>query len=186
MTNVYYVRHCEADNKIHDEMKRPLTKKGKQDCNRVTHFLLDKNIGFIASSPYKRAYDTLFDLSRSSHMAVMCMRQLAERKVADKWLDDFFSYARRQWDDFNYKLPGGESLAEVQNRNMSALSYMLTHHSDKSIAIGTHGTALSTVINFFDESFGYENYADLVDMTPLIVHFKFDDFQCKDISYVAF
>lgn len=186
MTEVYFVRHCEADNSIQDEMKRPLTQQGEKDCYRVTYYLMTKDIGFIASSPYKRTYDTLFDFSRRRHMAIMCMRQLCERKVADEWLDDFHSFAQRQWQDFNYKLPSGESLAEVQQRNISALSYILSNHADKNIAIGTHGTALSTIINFFDPSFGFEKYMEIADMMPLVAHFTFDGFECKNIEYVPF
>ena len=36
----------------------------------------------------------------------------------------------------------------VQNRNIEALNEILSDNADKEIVIGTHGTALSTILNF--------------------------------------
>ena len=30
MTNIYFIRHAEQDKSIHDDEKRPLTKKGEE------------------------------------------------------------------------------------------------------------------------------------------------------------
>jgi len=38
--------------------------------------------------------------------------------VGNVWIEDFNSFAKKQWEDFDYKLSDGESLREVQNRNI--------------------------------------------------------------------
>ena len=42
---------------------------------------------------------------------------------------------------------------KVQKRNIDALNQVLYIYNDKNIGIGSHGTALSTIINDFDSSF---------------------------------
>ena len=42
---------------------------------------------------------------------------------------------------------------KVQKRNIDALNQVLYTYNDKNIGIGSHGTALSTIINDFDSSF---------------------------------
>ena len=56
---------------------------------------------------------------------------------------------------------GGESIAMVQNRNIEALNEILSDNTDKEIVIGIHGTALSTILNSYDNSFGEKNFCEL-------------------------
>lgn len=69
----------------------------------------------------------------------------------------------------------GESLGEVQERNISALKGVLEKHPGKNIIIGSHGTALSTIINHFDETFGYADFEKIKALMPWIVKFSFED-----------
>ena len=80
-----------------------------------------------------------------------------------------------QWADFSYKLSDGECLREVQERNITALFKVLEKYKDSNIILGGHGTALSTIINYFDPSFGYEDFVEMKHKMPWIVEFEFDD-----------
>ena len=51
--------------------------------------------------------------------------------------------------DHDYHEEGGESIAMVQNRNIESLNEILSDNTDKDIVLGTHGTALSTILNFY-------------------------------------
>ena len=68
----------------------------------------------------------------------------------------------------------GECLQEVQERNISALLKLIDDYKGKNIVIGGHGTALSTIINYFDTSFGYDEFAKMKNKMPWIVEFQFD------------
>jgi len=67
-----------------------------------------------------------------------------------------------QWADFSYSLPGDEYLAEVQERNIAALNNVLDMYKNKNNVVGTRSIALSTIINFYDKSFGFNDLMTLV------------------------
>ena len=110
------------------------------------------------------------------------MDDFRERKVGNAWLDDFDSFCRKQRANFDFKLPNGESLREVQNRNVKALKQVLEIYKGKNVVIGSHGTALSTIINYFDTSFGYNEFNEIKNLMPWIVKFSFESNKCVEIQ----
>lgn len=184
MTDVYFVRHAQSDSGVHDDRSRPLTEKGLRDRALVSGYLMDKGIRCVASSPYRRAVDTVAPFAERAGLAILEIEDFRERRVTDEWIEDFSGYAKRQWADFDYKLPGGESLREVQSRNVRALHRLIADHPDEAIAVGSHGTALSTVIHRYDPSFDYARFREIVDLMPWIVHFRFDGERCVIIEPV--
>lgn len=174
MTKVYFVRHAEPDYNNHNDALRELSSKGMKDRKLVTKFLADKHIDVILSSPYKRAVDTVKNFADSYGIEIDIIHDFRERKVGSGWIEDFTSFTKMQWNDFTYKLPGGECLQEVQARNISALHQVLNKYAGKNIAAGSHGTALSTIINYYDHSFGYKDFERIKNVMPWIVKFVFD------------
>ena len=81
---------------------------------------------------------------------------------------------QKRWEDHTYHEEGGESIAMVQERNIAALKEILTANRDKTIVIGTHGTALSTILNYYDSSFGCKDFLRLIDWMPFIIELDFD------------
>ena len=45
---------------------------------------------------------------------------------------------------------------------------------DKTVAIGTHGTALSRILNYFDPSFGADDFLRIINFMPYIIRLDFD------------
>ncbi len=182
MTTVYFVRHAEPNYDNHDDLSRELSSKGLQDRKLVTKFFDDKSIDIVLSSPYKRAIDTVADYANVNGIELQCIEDFRERRVDSDWIEDFTAFCRAQWMDFNYKLSDGESLLEVQNRNISALKKVLEEYEDKNIVIGSHGTALSSIINYYDQSFGYKDFEKIKSVMPWIVRFDFQKDQCMNIE----
>lgn len=60
MKNVYVVRHCKAEGQASDAQ---LTAIGVEQAEILAEFLSDKEIDYIISSPYERAYRTIKPLS---------------------------------------------------------------------------------------------------------------------------
>lgn len=176
-TKVYFVRHAQPDLSVKNDRQRPLTKKGLQDRKLVTKALKSKNIKAVYSSPFKRAFDTVKDLADAHNLEVKVIEGFKERKADDEDVEDFKSFSRKQWKDFNFKLKSGECLKEVQERNIQALRKVFNNNMGCNVAIGTHGTALSTIINYFDTDFGYEEFSDIADKMPYVVCLKFKDKQ---------
>ena len=183
MTKVFFVRHAEPNYDNHDDRSRELSPRGMEDRKKVTSFLADKNIDIVISSPFKRAVDTVQDFADKNGLPVEIVEDFRERKVDSCWIEDFASFSKKQWSDFSFKLSDGECLKEVQDRNISALNNVLKQYSGKNIVVGSHGTSLSTIINFYDNSFGYDDFERIRFLMPWIVEFSFDEFgNCVDIK----
>lgn len=174
MTTIYFVRHAQPNYENHNDLERELTVKGLEDRKYVTAFLLDKPVDVVLSSPYKRSIDTVKDFADRIGLPIGIVPDFRERKVESVWIDDFESFCKQQWADFTYKLSDGESLQEVQERNITALRDALTVYKDKTVVIGTHGTALATILNYFDPSFGYDDFQRVRHFMPWIVQMTFD------------
>ena len=88
------------------------------------------------------------------------------------WIEDYNEFCKKQWEDFDYKLPGGESLNEVQERVVRALENVLQEYNGQNLVIGIHGTALAVLLNHFDSSFGYERFKEMT--MPWIIDLTFE------------
>ena len=178
MTKVYFVRHAEPNYNNHDDLTRELTEKGLRDREKVTEFLADKEIDVVMSSPFKRAYDTVKHFADSCGETILVVDDFRERKIDNVWIPDFNSFCERQWQDFDYKLADGESLREVQARNIAALEQVLAQYPDKNVAIGGHGTAISMVLNYYDPAFDYGEYNKVRRLMPFVAELDFEGQKC--------
>jgi len=50
--------------------------------------------------------------------------------------------------------------------------------------IGTHGTALSTIINYYDSNFNHSSFNKIKDIMPLIAVFEFEGIKLRNINYI--
>ncbi len=175
LTTVYFVRHAKPDTTVHDDRIRPLTAEGLEDSKKVTELLKDRHIDVLMSSPYKRSMDTIGGLSEALGMKIETDEDFRERFVGS-WLggSDFAELIEKQWADFNYHILDGECLASVQERNIRALKRVLESHAGKTIVIATHGTALSTIINFYKPEYGFKDFMRMVNFLPYVVKIRFD------------
>lgn len=184
MTHIYFVRHAEPNYNNHNDLTRELTEKGLSDRKLATSYLADKSIDIALSSPYIRSIDTIKDFADAYNLTITTIEDFKERKIDSCWIEDFNSFARKQWEDFSYKLSDGESLDDVQKRNISALNQVLQTYDGKNIVIGSHGTALSTIINYYQPAFLYSQFEQIKGLMPWIVHFVFDRNECIKIESV--
>lgn len=183
MTTVYFVRHAKPNYNNHNDMLRELSSKGMEDRRLVTEFLADKHIDVVLSSPYKRAVYTVREFADSYGLEINIIHDFRERKVDSGWIEDFTEFTKKQWNDFSYKLSDGECLYEVQARNVSALQRALKEYAGKNIVVGSHGTAISTIIHYYDRSFGYSDFEKIKNVMPWVVEFFFDeDAACVSIK----
>lgn len=186
MTTVYFVRHAQPDLSVHDDLTRPLTEKGLQDRKKVTDYFRDKHIDQAFSSPFKRAIDTIQPVIDEKKLTLSSISDFRERKIGDEWISNFHEYCERQWEDFDYKLRNGESLKETQERNVAALKLVLSKYQDQTMIIGGHGTAIGSVINYYDPSFKYEVFAMIQPKNPFIVKMSFDGEKYLEYKVVTF
>lgn len=172
MTKIYFVRHAQPDFNHREDKTRPLTEEGKKDSKVVTEFLKDKEIDVFYCSPYKRSMDTISEAAAVFRKVILTDERLRER---EKGLDgNSYGMFQKRWADHGYHEEGGESIAMVQERNIEALLEILRTNEGKNIVIGTHGTALSTILNYYDNSFGCDDFLRIIDFMPYIVELDFE------------
>ncbi|MDE7399533.1 MAG: histidine phosphatase family protein [Oscillospiraceae bacterium] len=178
MTEVYFVRHAQSDHSVWDNRTRPLTEDGLRDSKAVTWALEDKGIDYLMSSPYKRSMDTIGDLSKTLGLLIHTDEDFRERNTGNLHGEDVFQYAEKQLADFGYKSEDGESLCEVQTRNIRALNRVLSEHNGEKIVIATHGMALSTILNYYYPKFDFACFMKIVDFMPFVIRLDFDGEKC--------
>lgn len=187
MTTIYFIRHAESDTSVRDGRIRPLTEKGLADRRLVTEYLQDNDIDIVLSSPFKRAVDTITDFAEKNGFEIEIIEDFREQKSSSNMGRDnpaHYPFLERQWADFSYTLSDGECLAEVQERNITALNKVLTRHKNKNIVIGTHGTALSMIINSYDSTYKFEDFMTMVNILPWVVKADFDGINCARMEKI--
>lgn len=172
MTIIYFVRHAQPEHAWEDDRTRPLTGEGRRDSAIVFEFLKDKHIDAFYSSPYKRSVDTIADSADFFGKDIITDEDLREREKGENGNNHGMFHKR--WADHDYHEEGGESIAMVQKRNMRALTEILRDNIDKEVVVGTHGTALSTILNFYDKSFGCDDFLRIVDRMPYVIELDFE------------
>lgn len=172
MTKLFFVRHAQPEFNWSDDRTRPLTEEGKTDSEKVVEFFKDKSIDKFYCSPYKRSIDTIKKTAEMFGMTIITDERLREReKGTDGNNHGMF---KKRWENKDFHENGGESINTVQKRNIEAVTEILEKNSEKSIVIGTHGTALSSILNYYNPLFGCDDFLRIIDWMPYIVELDFD------------
>lgn len=172
MTRVYFVRHAQSDWRSGTDRERSLTAEGREDAGIVLPFLRDKGVDVFYCSPYRRSLDTIQEAADYYGQAVQTDERLREREAAPG--GNCRELFRRRWSDFDWHEPGGENLRTVQERNIAALTEILEQNRDKTIVIGTHGTALSTIINYYVPRWNCDEFLRVIDWMPFVMELDFE------------
>lgn len=85
---------------------------------------------------------------------------------------------QKRWADFDYHEEGGESLSMVQERNIQAVFDILDNHFGENVLVGTHGTALSTILNYFEPAYNCDSFLRIIDFMPYIIRLDFEGRKC--------
>ena len=172
MTTIYFVRHCKPDSTWHDDRTRPLTQEGLDDSLKVAEILKNKNIDIFISSPYKRSFESIKLAAELYGKEIQTDERLREREAGPN--GNNHEMFKKRWSDFSYAEPEGESIGAVQKRNIEAVEEILKNHEGKNIVIGTHGTALSSIINYYEPSFNADSFMEIIDFMPWILRMDFE------------
>jgi 2,3-bisphosphoglycerate-dependent phosphoglycerate mutase len=172
MTQIYFVRHAEPVHGWVEDRSRPLTEEGMKDSKVVADFFREIKVDLFYSSPYKRSVDTISDSAKEKKLPIRTDERFRERVNGIEVNN--IEMIQKRWTDFDYHEEDGESLTMVQSRNMEALREILRNHEGKSIVIGTHGTALSTILNFYEPDYDVNSFLRIIKYMPYIIRLDFD------------
>lgn len=173
MTTIYFVRHAEPLHSWEDDRTRPLTEEGKNDANQIVSFFINKKIDCFISSPYKRSFETILPTANAFNQQIITDERLRERKAGNCGNNKEMFYKR--WNDKNFAENDGESIGSVQKRNIAALNEILENNINKTIVIGTHGTALSSILNYYNPKFNCDDFLRIINFLPYIIEMTFNN-----------
>ena len=154
MSHLYVIRHAWAD--WTPEEMRPLSAEGRADARRVSDLLIDAGIEAIYSSPYRRARQTVEPLSQRLGLPIQELDDLRERELGSGAVDDFDEAVRATWDDFTFARPGGETNRDAQCRVARTFDLLARRHGKRSMALSTHGSLMTLLLNHLDPCIGFE------------------------------
>ncbi len=172
VTTIYLVRHAHSSY-TPDELVRPLSSKGLEAAEKVTEILVNKDIDYIISSPYKRAIQTVEGLSKKINKKIIIEDNFRERLLAKKPVEDFQGAITKVWDDYTFSWEGGESNIVAQKRGVKALEHIMKKYEDANISIGTHGNIMTLIMNYYDSKYDFEFWKNLE--MPDIYRLKFEE-----------
>lgn len=171
MTTIYMIRNAECED-LQDNSSE-ISPKGQKELTAIQTFFQDKAIDAVYVSALKSAAETVKFMTTKEEVPVYVSEEFNERKIGPR-VANLVSFSRRQWAEPEYKLLKGESFLEVQDRMIDGLEKVVTNNKDQTSFICTHSMALGTVIQFFDETFTFEEYLRTNEIHPWIVKMEFE------------
>ncbi len=161
MTSIYFVRHAQPNHAWENDRTRPLPAEGVQDSRKVVEALAGIRLDYAICSPYLRSMDTIKECAEAHDLVIRTDERLREREKGPG--GNTLALIEKRWSDFDYHEEGGESLRMTQERNVQALMEVLKEHADESILWGNHGTALSTILHHFDNTYNFQSFMRIID-----------------------
>lgn len=154
MKIIYFMRHSEPLKPINinnddslqvQNEKWGLTINGEKLAEKKSQLNELNNFDIVISSNYVRAISTAKYFTKDK---IFIDDNFGERKFGiNNWNELPKDFGKKQFDDFNYKLPNGESINEVIGREYHSLTNILNNYHDKKVLIVGHATALAALLS---------------------------------------
>lgn len=173
MNTFYFIRHAEPDHLWTEDSTRPLSTDGMNDRYLLIEYFRDKKIDSIFSSPYKRAFETVKPVADYLKLEIFIDERLKERKSGEDSNNRKLFYKR--WEDLDFAEFNGESIRNVQKRNIDFINEVMEKNNGKNIVVGTHGTALSSILNYYNKEFKCDEFLRIINYMPFIVKIEIND-----------
>ena len=159
LVRVILVRHGETD---WNQSRRiqgggsdtPLNERGKEQAESLALRLKSERIQAVYSSPLQRARDTAQAIARYHQLEVGIEPSLKEIEVGElegtpiteigKHLDQLLTADRQG--EAPPRMPGGESVTEVQQRAWSTIKRLVDKHPDGVLVAVSHYFVILTII----------------------------------------
>ena len=152
------IRHGETDNnrqrRLQGTLPVPLNATGRAQAKALAMHLRGGDIDRLYASPIARALETAQIIGEALGMPIQQDSRLREIEFglfegltrAEATLKH--PETRRRWDagDDHYRVPGGESRAEVRSRMLAAWRDITSSAHLQTIALVSHGTSLGILL----------------------------------------
>ncbi len=149
-TRLVLIRHGETDwnveGRYQGQADPPLNERGRIQAHRLIDELRPLGIQVLYSSPLRRAWETAVILAQGLKVPLYLEPRLKEihqgewqgmlvEDIRRRYPDLFQRWEQTPWD---VRVPGGETLEEVQQRVYEAIDEIVKRHQGQTIGIVTH------------------------------------------------
>ncbi len=157
MTRLVLIRHGETDwnveGRYQGQADPPLNERGVEQARLLAERLKNVGIEIIYASPLKRAWQTAEIIARTLHVPLHPDPRLMEinqgewegrlvTDIAREYPDLFRRWETSPWE---VTLPGGENLAQVQQRVYQAVDEIVARHPHQTVALVTHRLPIALI-----------------------------------------
>jgi len=138
--------------------KRILSIEGEEEARRLVNLKELDNVNKIYASGYVMSIATAKYLANKLELDIVIDSALGERAIGTLGDKKIRMVTEMQENDFDYRLPSGESLNEVKVRMNKFLKNILMVDKDKTIALFTHNVAITALLSIYcDKGFNFDN-----------------------------
>ncbi|UOQ85821.1 histidine phosphatase family protein [Gracilibacillus salinarum] len=168
MKRILLIRHCHAEGQHRDS---PLSKRGIQQAYELARKLeqLSYPIDRIITSPYMRANETIRPFAARQQIEVETDERLKERLLSEQPVDDWIDILEESFENFHFKLPGGESSNDAFKRADQVLEECLQDPLNETIIVVTHGNLLALMLQKFHVDFGFHEWKTLTNPDVFLI-----------------
>jgi len=156
---IYLVRHCKAAGQ---EPEAPLTEEGVKQAERLADFFAEKKVDRIVSSPFERAIASIRPYADKTGLAIATDDRLRERVLSTEPLPDWMERLKATFDDFELRLPGGESSREAMERGCGVIRECWSRPETNTVVV-THGNLMALILKACHDRYGYEDWSSLTN-----------------------
>lgn len=155
---ILLVRHAETDwnksRRVQGISDIPLNERGLAQAGAIAERLADEPVKTVYASPLLRSRQTAGAIAERHGLAVEILDDLAEfdqgvlegrylRDIATEYPDLLAAFAK---DPADVRIPGGETMAEVQVRAWRAFGIIADRHEYGSVVAVSHNMTLLTLL----------------------------------------
>lgn len=172
MTEIYLVRHCEAEGNIshifHGVTDTPPTPKGREQLNFLAERFKNVKLDAVYSSPLERTRATADAINRYHGLSVVVDKRLIEingGEVEGMDLDKIYVQypeLRWQWEHalHTFAPKQGDSMQSVYDRARTTLLALADMYQGKAIALASHG-------GFIKNALCWVQYGDITRLAEI-------------------
>ncbi len=129
--------------------------KGQREADALAKRLNEIPITAIYSSPLERAVDTALAIAICQKLQVQVREELGEFRTGEwtgkliKEIDGTETWKQLQSSPVGVRLPGGESIDEVQRRMAAGIDSIIKAHPNQVVAVVSHADPLKATIAYY-------------------------------------
>ena len=158
MTKLILVRHGETTWNVSGHYQgrtdTDLSERGRRQAAALARHLRGTHLDAIYSSPLKRALDTVEQVAADAGQEVHVERGFTEIEhglwggLHKSEVEERYGETLRLWlENPNLaRVPGAETLEELRDRVLEAMSSILSRHPDRAVLICTHDAVLKVLV----------------------------------------